>query len=483
MKPSSPDSPRVDLDAVRTIHLIAIAGTGMGAFARLLQQAGYDVRGSDEKVWPPMSDVLTEAGIPWMEGFSPRNLDPAPDLVIVGNVVRRHNPEAVAMRERALPHLSFPEALGELFLGTRHPVVVTGTHGKTTTTTLISWVLHQAGRAPSFLIGGVGQNLGQSARLAKGDHFVVEGDEYDTAYFDKGPKFLHYRPKTAVFTSMEFDHADIYRDMAHYTGAFENFVAILGSDGFLAACASDPEVERVARESAGRVETYSARDGVAADWTAGSLAFGPEGATFELVYQGRGLAAVRLPMVGRHNVENALATAAVTHALGLSAGEIAAGLGSFEGVRRRQEERGEVDGVLVIDDFAHHPTAVEETVAGVHARHPGRRLWAVFEARSNTARRNIYQSRYERAFDDAELVIIVSPPPHPDSIPEAERFDPTGLVAVLAGRGLEALHRPDPDTVLTHLVAEARSGDVVLLMSNGSFGSLTTRLLDALAAR
>lgn len=480
LTPSSPDSPPVDLDAVRSIHLVAIAGTGMGSFARLLQEAGYAVRGSDHQVWPPMSDVLTAAGIPWVEGHRAENLDPAPDLVIVGNVVRRVNPEAVALRARRLPHLSFPEALGALFLEDRHAVVVAGTHGKTTTSTLVAFLLHHAGRDPSFLVGGVGKNLGASARLGGGEAFVVEGDEYDTAYFDKGPKFLHYRPRSAILTSIEFDHADIYRDLDHYEGAFRRFVATIPEDGFLAAWAGDPRVLDVARACPGTVETYAAREGLAADWTAGGLALGPDGARFALVHGGRALTGVHLPVGGRHNVENALAAAAVVTRLGLSPEEIAAGLAAFEGVARRQDVRGEPGGVLVVDDFAHHPTAVAETVAALRARYPDRRLWAVFEPRSNTARRNVYQARYERAFDLADRIVIASPPPHPDPIPEAERFDPEGLCAAMRARGLDAVHVPDPDGVLAHLEAGVRPGDVVLLMSNGSFGGVPGRLVEAL---
>ncbi len=483
LTPSSPDSPPIDPEAVRTVHLMAIAGTGMGAFARLLQEAGYQVRGSDEKVWPPMSDLLRAAGIRWMEGFRPENLEPPPDLVIVGNVIRRVNPEAQAMRDRHLPHLSFPEALGALFLEGRHSVVVAGTHGKTTTSTLVAWLLHHNRRDPSFLVGGVGQNLGDSARLGGGPHFVVEGDEYDTAYFDKGPKLLHYRPRSAILTSIELDHADIYRDLAHYVSAFERFVALLPEDGFLAAWAGSDRVLAVARRCPGTVETYAARDGVDADWTAGDLVLGADGARFRLVHRGEDLGEMHLPLGGRHNVENALGAAAVATRLGLTPEEIAAGLATFEGVRRRQEIRGEPDGVTVIDDFAHHPTAVAETVQAIRSRYPGRRLWAVFEPRSNTARRNLYQARYAEAFDGADQVVISAPPPHPDPIPEAERFDPPGLAEALRARGLEARHLAGPEAILEALVAETNPGDVVLLMSNGAFGGLPARLVEALAAR
>lgn len=453
----------------------------MGAFASLLQQAGYEVTGSDQNLYPPMSEMLEAWGISALSPYRPENLDVAkPDLVVVGNVIRRDNPEAEAMRERGLPHVSFPQALGELFLAERHAVVIAGTHGKTTTSSMVAHLLEAAGRAPSFLVGGVLGNFGTSARLGEGEEFVVEGDEYDTAYFDKEPKFLHYRPKTLIFTSCEFDHADIYRDTAHYESSFERLMEILPEDGLVLACASTEAPARIARKARCRVETYSARPEVEADWKAEILATGEEGLRIRILRRDEPLLEGLLPMGGRHNVENALAAVAASLARGADPQRLAAGLSSFRGVRRRQELRGEVRGIRVIDDFAHHPTAVKETIAAVRAFHPGRRLVAAFEPRSNTSRRSLHQAAYAESFDEADRVLIQVPLPH-DRVPEAERLDAPALAARIAARGPRATAHESADEILTSLVEESRAGDVVLVMSNGAFGGLVDRLLAALS--
>jgi UDP-N-acetylmuramate: L-alanyl-gamma-D-glutamyl-meso-diaminopimelate ligase len=471
----------IDPASVRRIHLLGIAGTGMGAFAGMLRAAGYEVTGSDQNVFPPMSDLLRAWQIPVATPYAAANLDAAkPDLVIVGNVIRRVNPEATEARERRLPQMSFPAALGSFFLGGRHPVVVAGTHGKTTAAALLGHVLTAAGRDPSVLVGGVVRSLGGNYRLGAGPHFVVEGDEYDTAYFDKGPKFLHYRPRAAVLTSVEFDHADIFRDLAHYESAFERFVRLLPADGLLAVSAAYPGAVRIAREAAARVVTYrGGADGSGADYEARDLALGPEGARFDLVAGGRRLGAVRLPLAGAHNVENAVGVLAVALGLGLSFAEAAGGLATFQGVRRRQEVRAEPGGVTVIDDFAHHPTAVRETIAAVASRYPGRRLWAVFEPRSNTSRRNIHQAEYARAFAGAARVRLKVPEPH-DMVPAAERLDVERLTAALRNAGIDATADAAVDPLVRDVAAGVRPGDVVLVMSNGAFGGFVDRLLDAL---
>src|SRR5712691_8953591 len=373
------------------IYLLGIAGTGMGSFAGLLRAAGHEVSGSDENVYPPMSDKLAEWRITVFTPYSADNLKKAEiDLAVVGNVLRADNVEAKAVRRRGIAHVSFPEALEELFLQTRHPVVVAGTHGKTTATSLLAQVLHHAGRDPSLLVGGVPLNFNEGFRLGKGEHFVLEGDEYDTAYFDKGPKFLHYRPRTAIFPGAEFDHADIYRDIAHYESAFEKFMALLPQDGYLAACSGFDNWKRLASFAKCKVESYSATR-PEADWHAEWITLGPAGASFEIQFRGKAEIRVTLPAAGRHNVENALGVYGACRALGLKPDEIAAGFRTFQGVKRRQELRGEVDGIAVIDDFAHHPTAVRETIAAIKAQYPGGRLIAVFEPRSNTAMRKIHQ--------------------------------------------------------------------------------------------
>jgi len=465
------------------VYLLGIAGTGMGSFAGLLRKAGHEVSGSDENVYPPMSDKLAEWKIRVLTPYSADNVKPQEiDLAVVGNVLRADNVEAKAARRRGVPQMSFPEALEELFLQTRHPVVVAGTHGKTTTTALLAQVLMQAGRDPSMLVGGVPLNFNEGFRLGQGEHFVLEGDEYDTAYFDKGPKFLHYRPRTAIFTGAEFDHADIYRDTPHYESAFEKFFALLPPDGYAAACSTFPNWKRLASFAKCKVESYCARDDVEADWHARWVNLGPGGATFEVDYQGKPEIRVNLPAAGRHNVENALGVYAACRALGLKPDEIAAGFRSFRGVKRRQELRGEIKGVAVIDDFAHHPTAVRETIAAVLAQYPGRRLIAVFEPRSATAMRKIHQDEYGHAFRGADEAII-SQPTAIAKVPESERVDAKRMAQDIAAAGTRARWMESPDAIVAALAKEARAGDVVLAMSNGSFGGLHDKLLKALEAR
>ena len=466
----------VDPAFPKRIHLVGVAGTGMGSFAGMLKAAGYEVSGSDENVYPPMSDMLAKWGITTLTPYAPSNLDAAkPDLVIIGNVIRRVNVEATEVRARKLPQMSFPAALGSLFLKQRHSIVVAGTHGKTTTSSMMGHVLAAAGKDPTFLVGGVTKNYSGNYRLGSGPHFVVEGDEYDTAYFDKGPKFLHYQPKTLILTSVEFDHADIYRDLPHYEASFEKLVQLVPADGTIAVSAAWPNAVRIARQSRARVVTYGAREG---DLHAANLRLGAEGARFEVIQLGRSLGEVLLPMAGAHNVENALGVFAAGLAVGLTFDELKSGFASFEGVKRRQEVRGEPNGILVIDDFAHHPTAVKETIAAVAARYAGRRVWAVFEPRSNTSRRNIHQHEYARSFDGAARASIKVPERH-DKIPVGEELDVPLLAKELTAHGIPSRADTSVAALLDEVAGEAKRGDVILVMSNGSFGGF----IDALLAR
>ncbi|MDB4893651.1 MAG: UDP-N-acetylmuramate:L-alanyl-gamma-D-glutamyl-meso-diaminopimelate ligase [Gemmatimonadetes bacterium] len=472
----------IEPGSVKRIHLVGVAGTGMGSFAGMLKAAGYDVTGSDESVYPPMSDMLAAWGVEVMTPYSPANIDAArPDLVIIGNVIRRVNVEATAVRERGIPQMSFPAAFGSLVLAGKHSVVVAGTHGKTTTSALMAHVLVAAGTDPTFLVGGVTVNYSGNFRNGKGPFVVVEGDEYDTAYFDKGPKFMHYRARTALLTSVEFDHADIYRDMAHYESAYDKFAATLPEDGFLAVAASYPNAVAIAqRSSKAYVATYAAHG--EADYIAENLRFGPEGARF-VIREPRGhVGEFLLPMSGQHNVENALGVYAAARALGLSADQIRDGFASFSGVKRRQEIRGEIGGVLVIDDFAHHPTAVRETITAIRLRYPARRLWAVFEPRSNTSRRNIHEREYKAAFDGAARASIRVPEPH-DKVPIDEQLDINKVVEALRDHGIDANASPDTSELVNRVIAEAQPGDVVLVMSNGAFGGFIPTLLEGLRAR
>jgi UDP-N-acetylmuramate: L-alanyl-gamma-D-glutamyl-meso-diaminopimelate ligase len=478
-------APAVDLGKVHRIYLLGIGGTGMGAFAGLLKQAGYEVAGSDEALYPPMSEMLERWNIQALRGYEaghlrqPFNADP--DLVVVGNVIRRLNPEAETLRQSGIPYLSFPQALGEIFLASRESIVIAGTHGKTTTSALVAHLLTQAGRDPSALIGGVSLNLleegGGSFRIGKGRHFVVEGDEYDTAYFDKGPKFLHYRPKLAVLTSLEFDHADIYRDLPHYESAFARFLALLPDNGHLAVAEAQPRAMSLGANAACRVETYGIGRG---DLQAKVVSFKRDGAHFEMWRRDQKLGVFHFPIFGAQNLENALGAASVALAAGLSPEELKAGLATFRGVRRRQEILGTPRGITIIDDFAHHPTAVRATLAAVRTRFPDQHLWALFEPRSNTSRRKIYQVDYSEAFDLADRVVIAAPQGG-SPVPESERLDPQALANAIAQRGKDAHYSETIDALVERIAQEAKPGEVVLLMSNGSFGGLAQKLMGRLA--
>lgn len=469
--------------AVRRIHLVGVAGTGMGSFAGLLKAAGYEVTGSDQNVYPPMSDMLIRWGVETMTPYAAENLDRAkPDLVVVGNVIRRENVEATAARERGVPQMSFPAAMGSLILDGRHSVVVAGTHGKTTTSALLSHVLVTAETDPTFLVGGVTLNAQSNFRFGKGPFVVVEGDEYDTAYFDKGPKFLHYRARTAMLTSVEFDHADIYTDMAHYESAFARFAATIPVDGTLVVCATYPNAEAIARQYCkGRVVTYAGES--EADYSTRHMKFGPDGASFDIIRREDGSStSFRLPMSGHHNVENAVGVFAVGMALGITPDAVIRGFATFAGVKRRQEVKGEVRGIVVVDDFAHHPTAVQETIEGIRERYADRRVIAVFEPRSNTSRRNIHQLPYVNALRDAAVVFIKVPEPH-DKVPVGEQLDVNEIVSDLRAEDVAAHGSSDVEELVRMVVAEARPGDLVLVMSNGAFGGFVSKLMEALGTR
>jgi UDP-N-acetylmuramate: L-alanyl-gamma-D-glutamyl-meso-diaminopimelate ligase len=462
----------------RHIHLIAICGVGMTALAGMLQARGFRVTGSDQNIYPPMSTQLVELGIEIRQGFSPAHLDDNPGLVVVGNAVSRSNPEVQAMLARGIPFLSFPQALAELFLRDRHPIVVAGTHGKTTTASLMAWVLETAGLQPSYMIGGIPRNFGSNYKLGEGPFFVVEGDEYDTAFFDKGPKFLHYRPRSAILTSVEFDHADIYRDLHHVKAAFQRFVHILPSGGYLAAGVDFPHVMDVLASAPCRWEGYgfSAR----ADWQAVDVEADAEVTQFLVRHQDQRLGTLRWELMGRHNIQNALAVIAVARRLGVSFDDIRRGVQSFTGVKRRQEVRGVVREITLVDDFAHHPTAIRETLAALRARYAGRRLWAIFEPRSATSRRATFQEDFVGAFAEADGVVIAGLF-NPENIPPDARLAPERLAQDIARRYAKAaVYLPAVDAIVDHVAAGVRPGDVVAIMSNGGFGGIHERLLAAL---
>ncbi|HXH28362.1 MAG TPA: UDP-N-acetylmuramate:L-alanyl-gamma-D-glutamyl-meso-diaminopimelate ligase [Candidatus Polarisedimenticolia bacterium] len=465
---------------IRRVYLIGICGTGMGSLAGLLSDAGYDVRGSDQSVYPPMSTMLRDKGIRLLEGFRPEHLDDRPDLVVVGNIATPANPEAVTARERNLPCLSMPQAIRRLFLEGRHPIVVTGTHGKTTTSALMAWVLSAADRDPSFLVGGVLRNFNRSFGLGRGEDFVIEGDEYETAFFDKGPKFMHYSPRSAILTSVEYDHAEMYPDLEAVKDAFRKFVGLVPSDGRLVYCSDEANVREVIVSARSTLVPYGS--GETEGWGGEILQTRPDGMSIAVRRQGRPYGTFDMGLSGLHNLRNALAVIAVADGRGVPAEAIGRGLKTFGGVKRRQEIRGVADGVLVLDDFAHHPTAVRLTLGGTKERYPGRRLWAVFEPRTNTTRRSVFQEEYARSFDDADRV-IVAPVDHPERAPAGQRFSVERLVEDLRRRGKDAMLLPGVPEIVTHLAGEARSGDVVLVMSNGAFGGIHDALLETLSRR
>ena len=446
----------------------------------MLKARGYHVTGSDQHVYPPMSTQLQAWDIPLYNGFRPEHLEPPPDLVIVGNAVSRDNPEAMATQQAGIPAMSLPQALAHFFIQERHSIVVAGTHGKSTTTALIAWLLQHASYEPSFFVGAVMRNIDGTFKLGQGPHFVVEGDEYDSAYFDKGPKFLHYRPRTGVLTSIEFDHADIYRDLDHVRSAFARFVQLLPADGCLIACHDTPNVRELLSTvpSAAPIQTYGLDSG--ADWQAIAWHAETTGTHITVNHREQPFGSFVSPLFGLHNIQNVLATVAVTHRLGLSPAQMAAGLATYAHIKRRCEVRGVVRGITVLDDFAHHPTAVRVTLEGVRQAYPDARLWAVFEPRSATSRRAVFQHEYAEALRCADHVLVADVYHHKEQLPPAERFSPTTLIEVLRQHGVDAWFYSTTEEIITHLCRDTQPSDVILIMSNGGFDNIHQRLLTAL---
>ena len=462
-------------------HLIGIGGTAMGSLAGLLRAAGHKVTGSDQNVYPPMSDQLRELGISYREGYDAANLDPAPDIVIVGNAISRGNPELESVLNRKLYYTSAAVTIKDEFLRKRTALAVAGTHGKTTTTSLLAWVMESAGFNPSFLIGGVAENFGISYRLTDSEIFVIEADEYDTAYFDKGPKMWHYLPQVAIVNNIEFDHADIYRDEEAYNYAFARFINLIPQNGTLVAGWDSEIVRALAAKSFAPVQSfgYGTAQAEQPRWTAEDVRFETDVTRFTAMHDGARWGDVVTPMAGAFNVRNCLATIAAAVAAGAERDGILEGLRTFKSVRRRMEVRGEVNGVTVIDDFAHHPTAVKETIAATRQRYKQRPLVAVFEPRSYTAQRREFQQDYARAFAQADTVIIAGLF-HPERYTSQTALDPNELVDTWRGEGKTAEYIPEPDRIVEYLRGHLSGGEVVLIMSNGGFGGIHGKLLEAL---
>ena len=459
---------------IKSIYLIAICGTGMASLAGLLQKSGYLVTGSDANIYPPMSTLLKSSGIDIKSGYQRNNITADIDQVIVGNAVSKDNPEVLAVQEKGIPYISFPEAIKKFYLKNQKSLVVTGTHGKTTTTALLSWVLHSAKRKPGFMVGGWMKNFDGNHAIPEGEFFVSEGDEYDTAFFDKGPKFLHYSPFASILTGIEFDHADIYRDLDHIKNSFRKFVNIIHPSGFLLAAFSDQNVQDVLADASCQVETYGFSS--SADWVIGDYKFVSGKGYFTLSHQNVNVANFNLPMIGRHNIQNATSVAVMGLKLGLTTQEIQEGFHTFKGIKRRQEVLGVKNGVTVIDDFAHHPTAIQLTLEGIKEAYPGQRIWAIFEPRSATCKRKVFEDRLPKSFTPADLVIIADLFA-PDKIDPKDRLNPELVVENINNDGGDAYFIPDTEALINKLITECRPKDVLLIMSSGGFSGIHQKLI------
>jgi UDP-N-acetylmuramate: L-alanyl-gamma-D-glutamyl-meso-diaminopimelate ligase len=463
----------------KRIHLIGVCGTAMATLAALLKSRGHHVQGSDQNVYPPMSDFLVEQGIATFSGYAADHITPDIDLVVVGNAISRGNPELESVLQRKIRYCSLPEAVRDHFLWDSRSVVIAGTHGKTTTTSLTAWLLTSGGLDPAMLVGGIALNFGRqgsSYRVGRGRDFVIEGDEYDSAFFDKTAKFLKYLPDVAVIGNIEFDHADIYADLEAVLLAFRRLVNLVPRNGLLLLGGDSSHAHALGRLAVSPVETFGL--GVDATWRAENIQHRDGVTRFDVLRRNELFGRFESPLLGEHNVRNAVAAIGVGAHLGLTAPVLADGLRSFKGIKRRLETVGVASGVTVLDDFAHHPTAVHETLSALRAGYPGRRVWAVFEPRSASSCRRVFQDDFARAFGQADEVILAAV--FRSALPEAERLDAAQLVADLNRRGQPARHIPDVDAIVDTIVRERRSGDVVVLMSNGGFGGIHGKLLTAL---
>jgi UDP-N-acetylmuramate: L-alanyl-gamma-D-glutamyl-meso-diaminopimelate ligase len=464
---------------MQRIHLIGICGTAMGTLAAMLKARGNDVRGSDQSVYPPMSDFLRQQGITLLDGYRPEHISADLDMVVVGNAISRGNPELEEVLDRKIRYCSLPEAVRDNFLWAARSVVIAGTHGKTTTTSLTGWLLTHGGADPSVLIGGIAENFDGSYRLGGGREFVIEGDEYDSAFFDKTAKFLKYLPDIAVVNNLEFDHADIYADLEAIRVAFRRLVNLVPRRGLLLLGADNAEALALKECAKSKVETFGLNNG--ATWQAHDLKVAQTSTTFGVRRDGKPIGMFEVPLLGSYNVRNALAAIAVGAAVGLNTDTMAEGLRRFKGVRRRMQLRGTAAGVTVYDDFAHHPTAIEETLAGVRSAYPARRIWAIFEPRSATSCRRVFQEDFGRALGLADHVVLAAV--FRSALPDDQRLDAQQIVRDLRAKGTDARYIPATDDIVATVSREARDGDLLVVMSNGGFDNIHQKLLNALEAR
>jgi UDP-N-acetylmuramate: L-alanyl-gamma-D-glutamyl-meso-diaminopimelate ligase len=455
------------------IHLIGICGTAMASLAGMLREQGFQVSGSDAAAYPPMSDFLKSLGIPVSQPFAAQNLEPKPDLVVVGNAISRGNVELEYLLNERIPFCSLPQLLHGEFLKGKEVLVVAGTHGKTTTTSMLAWIFEFAGTNPSFLIGGIAENFGRSFQLGEGKYFILEGDEYDTAFFDKGPKFLHYFPDGLILTSVEFDHADIYKDLEAVETSFKRLVNLLPQRGRIVAFDAGDSIQRCVEKAFCPVERYGKSD--AASWRIENLQFSTQETLWTVTKDGLRWADFTFSLAGEYNVWNATAAAALASHCGISPDTIASALKSFKSVKRRLEVKAEVNGMTIIDDFAHHPTAIAVTLSALRARYAARRLWAILEPRSNTLRRNVFQHELASSLSIADEIVIANVFKS-ESIPEHERLDVNAVASELTGRGHRARVLENVDAIVSICAPEMRSGDVIAILSNGGFGGIYEKL-------
>jgi UDP-N-acetylmuramate: L-alanyl-gamma-D-glutamyl-meso-diaminopimelate ligase len=457
--------------------MIAICGTGMTALAGMLKSAGYTVRGSDNNVYPPMSDFLDELGVEVFSGFHPANIEPSPDFVVIGNSISRGNPEVEAVLNGKLPYFSMPFVLRELFIRGHQSCVVAGTHGKTSTSSLLAWVLENAGRDPSFFVGGIPENFGRGYKLGQGEIFITEGDEYDSAFFDKSSKFLHYLPDMVILNNIEFDHADIFRDFDDVKLAFQRLVNIIPGNGFLFSCWDDPVVVELSGKAFAKVISFGLDKD--AEWRAENVTVDRKQTTFDVCYKHESIGTFNAPLFGKHNLRNCLAVIAACKEFGLKIDEIRDGISSFKNVRRRLQFTGQRNGVLIFDDFAHHPTAILLTIEGLQQRFPGKRLWAIFEPRTSTSKRKLFTHEFAKALSLADRVVL-TPLFMPEKVPAEERLSVKELCEKLHDLNTRNWIYPADEKMIGFLKEHLSSDDIVLFMSNGNLNQIPKKLLEEL---
>jgi UDP-N-acetylmuramate: L-alanyl-gamma-D-glutamyl-meso-diaminopimelate ligase len=457
---------------IRSVHFVGICGTAMASVAAAMQEKGVRVTGSDQNVYPPMSTFLANRKIEVLAGYAEQNLAGKPDLTVVGNAISRGNPEAEFVLDHRLPYCSLPELLKHFFIRGKRSLVVCGTHGKTTTTSLLAWVFEHNGLNPSYLIGGIPNNLGQGARFTDSEWFIIEGDEYDTAFFDKRSKFVHYLPEVAVINNLEFDHADIFPDLESIKTSFKHFIRLIPRNGLLLANGDDPNLAPLLNVTHCPVKRFGLGETNAVQ--AFNLKFGPTATEFEIPSF-----KFHLNLVGELNVRNALAVVGCAKHCGLKNHQIQSAFDTFKGIKRRMEVRGIAGGVTVVDDFGHHPTAIRETLRALRIKYPNQKLWAIFEPRTNTTRRNVFQTELALSFADADAV-VVSQVARLELLAPEERLDPERLLQDLKALGKTASYLPDVDTIVTHMARNAQGGEVVVVFSNGGFGGIHGKLLERL---